>query len=83
MQVNVRLSAGLALATGAPRLTLALADGATVADLLAHLRLQYPGLNSKLPLVLPFMAGRHVTHAEVLVPDQEIALLMPASGGIH
>ena len=42
MQVNVRLSAGLAQVTGQARMQVTVPDGATVADLVDQLLSQYP-----------------------------------------
>ena len=81
MNVSVRLSAGLAHSTGNPRLSVNLAKEATIADLLDHLRLQYPELQPRLDIVIPMIAGRHASPAQGLKSGQEVALLLPAAGG--
>lgn len=81
MNVNVRLSAGLAHSLGNPRLSVSLSDDATVADLLAHLRRQHPDLQSRLDIAIPMIAGRHVSPTQNLSSGQEVALLLPAAGG--
>ncbi len=81
MNVNVRLSAGLAHSLGNPRLTVTLADDATVADLLAHLRREHPQLQPGLDTAIPMIAGRHASLSQSLSPGQEVALLLPAAGG--
>ena len=81
MDVHVRLSAGLAQHLGRARLTVWLPDDATVADLMAHLRTEYPSLASRLNTAVPIVAGRHVSQTEPLVDGQEVALLVPIAGG--
>jgi molybdopterin converting factor small subunit len=83
MNVYVRLSAGLAQLIGHPRLAVSLAEEATIADLLAHLRQQYPVLEQRLGSAIPIIGGQHVTSAEPLLAGQEVALLLPVAGGTH
>lgn len=81
MNIRVRLGAGLAPLTGNPRLVIALEEEATVADLLAHLRREYPALTPRLDLAVPMISGRHAPPAEPLMAGQEVALLLPVAGG--
>ncbi len=81
MNVNVRLSAGLASAAGNARLRVTLSENATVADLLAHLRRQHPALTTRLDSAIPIISGRHVSETEPLTTGQEVALLLPVAGG--
>jgi molybdopterin converting factor small subunit len=81
MQVRVRLGAGLARLAAAPLLTLDLSDGATVADLYAQLADAEPDLEGALRSALPVVAGTHVTPTTSLADRQEVALLLPVSGG--
>lgn len=81
MRINVRMSAGLAHATGQPRLTLTLPDGATVADVVAHLVTQQPALASPLQRALPMARGQHVDQQTALHDGEELLLLLPAAGG--
>ena len=81
MTVRVRLGAGLAPASGNPRLAVTLVADATVADLVAHLREQYPTLTSKLNIAIPIVSGRHASPAQPLAEGQEVALLLPVAGG--
>jgi len=81
MQINVRLSAGLAHATGTTRLVVTLTEEATVADLLDQLRTAHPGLGPTLERAVPTISGRHVSPAEPLAAGQEVALLLPIAGG--
>jgi len=81
MKVHVRLSAGLAQATGAPRLVVDLTEEATISDLLTHLRITYPALETKLQAAIPTVSGRHVSSTEPLSAEQEVALLLPVAGG--
>jgi molybdopterin converting factor small subunit len=81
MQVRVRLGAGLSRLSTAPALTLELKDGATVEDLLARLRDREPELAPALPSALPLIGGLHAEPRQRLEDRQEIALLLPVSGG--
>jgi molybdopterin converting factor small subunit len=79
--VRVRLGAGLARLSAAPLRTVEVAEGATVADLFARLADDEPELALALRSVLPVVAGEHVTRDQVLADRQEVALLLPVSGG--
>lgn len=81
MQVRVRLGAGLNRLAAAPLLIVALPDGATVGDLLGHLRDTQPDLAPALRAALPVVAGEHVRGDHHLADRQEVALLLPVSGG--
>ncbi len=81
MNVQVRLSAGLAPTVGQARLVVSLAENATVADLLEHLRAQHPALAAKMNMALPMIAGRAAAPTDRLSEAQEVALLLPAAGG--
>ncbi len=82
IQIHIRLSAGLAQSIGLARMVVTLPDAATVADAISHLLNQHPGLNTKMHLALPFVAGQQVTQSAPLVDGQELALLLPAAGGV-
>jgi len=79
--VRVRLGAGLARLSAAPLKIVEVAEGATVADLFARLADDEPELAPALRSVLPVVAGEHVTRDQVLADRQEVALLLPVSGG--
>ena len=81
MTVRVRLGAGLARLSAAPFLNVDLAEGATVADLFTRLGDTEPQLAPALRSVLPVVAGEHVTRDQTLADRQEVALLLPVSGG--
>ncbi len=81
MNIQVRLSAGLAPTTGVSRLQVDLTENATIADLLDHLRAEYPALASKMTIAIPMIAGKHAAPAAPLTEGQEVALLLPAAGG--
>lgn len=81
MRIHVRMSAGLAHATGQPRLMLTLQEGATVADVVAQLVAQQPGLASPLQRALPMARGQHVDQQFTLQDGEELLLLLPAAGG--
>ncbi len=81
MTVRVRLGAGLARLSAAPFLTVTLPEGATVADLFERLHETSPEIAPALRSVLPVVAGEHVTREHHLADRQEVALLLPVSGG--
>jgi molybdopterin synthase sulfur carrier subunit len=79
--VRVRLGAGLARLSAAPFLSVDVAEGATVGELFTRLAEQEPELAPALRSVLPVVAGEHVTRDLILADRQEVALLLPVSGG--
>ena len=81
MQIRVRLTAGLADLFRAPFLTIDLADGATVADLYACLAETGPAAAPALHSTLAVVAGEHAGRDDLLRHRQEVALLLPISGG--
>jgi molybdopterin converting factor small subunit len=81
VQVRVRLGAGLSRLAAAPLLTLELSDGATLDDLYARLGQTEPDLAPALRSALPVVAGEHVPRDRPLADRQEVALLLPVSGG--
>jgi molybdopterin synthase sulfur carrier subunit len=81
MMVRVRLGAGLSRHAAAPVLGCDLPDGATVEALFAHLRATEPELAPALRSALPVVAGAHVPRDRPLLHGEEVALLIPVSGG--
>jgi molybdopterin converting factor small subunit len=81
MQVRVRLGSGLSRLSAAPLLTVDLAEDATVADLYVRLGDTQPALAPALRAALPIVAGEHVPRDRRLADRQEVALLLPVSGG--
>jgi molybdopterin converting factor small subunit len=81
VEVRVRLGAGLSGLAAAPRLTVLLPEDATVADLYARLADEQPELAPALGAALPVVAGEHAPRDRHLQDRQEVALLLPASGG--
>jgi molybdopterin converting factor small subunit len=80
MNVFIRVGAGLVLGAGMARLSVALTDGATAADLLEYLRAHYPAA-SRLENAVMVSNGEHISHSAPLSDGQEVALLLPISGG--
>jgi sulfur-carrier protein len=80
MNVSIRVGAGLELGTGMARLSVTLTENATVADLLEYLRAQYPDA-SRLESVVLVRNGEHISPSAPLSDGQEVALLLPISGG--
>ncbi len=81
VQIRVRLAAGLAKLFGAPFLTVDLADGATVADLYTRLADTEPDAEPVLRSTVAVVAGEHAGRDDPLRHRQEVALLLPISGG--
>lgn len=81
MQVRVRLGAGLSRLSAAPALAVELENGATVEDLLSRLRASEPDLAPALQSALPLIDGEHAERCRPLEDRQEVALLLPVSGG--
>ena len=80
MTLFIRLGAGLALGAGASRLSVTLKDGATAADLLEYLHAEYPG-TPRLESAVLVSNGEHISRSARLSDGQELALLLPISGG--
>ncbi len=81
LQVRVRLGAGLARLSAAPLLTVELADGATVDELNARLSDTQPEIAPALRSALPVVGGEHVPRDRRLADRDQVALLLPVSGG--
>jgi molybdopterin converting factor small subunit len=81
VRIRVRLGAGLSRFADAPQLSIDLAEGACVDDLLAALGTQQPALAPALNSALPVVAGTHVEREQQLEPGDEVALLIPVAGG--
>lgn len=80
MTVIIRVGAGLDLGSGVTRLSIPLKEGATVAELLQSLRARFPNASGLENAVL-VSQGEHISHSALLSDGQEIALLLPISGG--
>ncbi|MEJ2600838.1 MAG: MoaD/ThiS family protein [Anaerolineales bacterium] len=81
MQISVRLGSGLSQYTGSSRLQVNLPEGGTVADLIESLRDAYPSMRQRMDGCVAIISGRHVSPAERLLPGEEVAFLIPISGG--
>jgi MoaE-MoaD fusion protein len=81
VQVRVRLGAGLTGSSRATFVSVAVEEGATVADLYARLADTDPELDALLPATLPVVGGEQVGRDRVLRHGQDVALLLPISGG--
>ena len=81
MTVRVRLGAGLARLSDAPLKAVQVPEGATVGDVFARLAEDEPELAPALRSALPVVAGEHVMRDQPLADRQEVALLLPVSGG--
>lgn len=81
MEISIRLGAGFNQAAGKPRLSVDLPEGGTVADLIIQMGRLHPELEDQLAVAVAVTAGRHVASSERLAGGQEVALLLPVSGG--
>lgn len=81
MRVVVKLFALLREKAGTDAVSLALPEGARVAQALAALRQQYPELAPYLDTVRPSLRMEFVDEAEPLHEGDEVALIPPVSGG--
>ena len=81
MQVRVRLGAGLTRLSSSPLLALELPDGSTVESLYERVGAEQPDLAPALRSVLPVVSGEHVRRDRELCHGDEVALLLPVSGG--
>lgn len=80
MNISIRVGAGLELGAGMTRLSVTLAEGATAADLMEYLHAQYPAA-SRLENAVLVSRGEHMSRSATLSEGQEVALLLPISGG--
>lgn len=79
--MRVLLFAALREAAGTRELAVALPDGATVAELRAHLAAAYPALAPLLPNS-GIAVNQELAEPDTLVrPGDEVALIPPVSGG--
>ncbi len=81
MEVRIRLGNGIARLAPAPMFVLELPDGATVEDLYDLLGNRHPDLGPALRSALPVVRGAHVGLEQALSNGDEVALLVPVSGG--
>jgi molybdopterin converting factor small subunit len=81
MEISVRFGHGLAQYMGSSRLRISLDEGATVADLMERLSAAHPSLRQQLAASVAVVAGNHINHDQPLSGEQEVALLIPISGG--
>jgi molybdopterin converting factor small subunit len=81
VEVRIRLGSGIARLAPAPLLVLELPDGATVGDLYDRLGNSHPDLGPALGSALPVVRGAHVGLEQALAHGDEVALLVPVSGG--
>ena len=83
MDVTVRLSGDLGREIGLPRVTVAVVETATVADVTGALAARYPHLAQQLAAAIPMVGSTHATPDTPLVQERTMALLTPVAGGAH
>jgi molybdopterin converting factor small subunit len=81
MEISIRLSPGLTDPAGRPVFSANLEESCTVEDVLNYLSHHYPDMASRLDTCVAVVAGKHVERSFRLTDGQEIALLLPISGG--
>ncbi|MFZ5826730.1 MAG: MoaD/ThiS family protein [Bacillota bacterium] len=81
MQVHVRLNGILIDRFGQARISVTLPKGGTVADLLKLMAAGHPDADGALRASIAVVGGHHVGRNHRLDDQDEIALLMPVSGG--
>jgi molybdopterin converting factor subunit 1 len=81
MQVGLRFFAGAREAMGRSAMPLEMAEGATVADLLARLRADYPAFAALPPNLMVSVNLEYRGPEHQLGPGDEVAFIPPVSGG--
>ena len=81
MIIHLKLFAAARQAVDQELLELELADGATITDLKNELVKQFPQFESMREHLLVAVDAEYAKEDQVLMPDQEVALLPPVSGG--
>ncbi len=81
MIINLKLFAAARQAVDQELLELELADGATITDLKNELVKQFPQFESMREHLLVAVDAEYAKEDQVLMPDQEVALIPPVSGG--
>lgn len=81
MQVEVLLFASLQDALGENKLTVTLPEPATVADLMASLRVQFPPLAETLDRIRVAVDHEFRVETDPVPAGAEVALIPPVSGG--
>jgi molybdopterin converting factor subunit 1 len=82
MTVTVRLFASLRERTGVSTLERDIAEGSTVADLIAELETAFPALENRGRIAVA-VNSEYTELAHRLTEGDEVALIPPVSGGCH
>lgn len=81
MEVEIRLFATLKDRAGQDRITVTLAEPATVADLVAAVNTTYPALREGVAVAIVSVNKLFASPDTAVQPDDEIAIFPPVSGG--
>jgi molybdopterin converting factor small subunit len=81
MEISIRLSPGLTTTEGRASLSVNIEEDSTVEDVVNLLAYKYPDMASRLDSCVAVVAGKHVDRSYQLTDRQEMALLIPISGG--
>lgn len=79
--IPVRVNGSLATAMGASRFVVQLPEAATLSELITTLAQRYPTSTDSLSRAVAVVGGKHIPATAILTKDEEVALLMPISGG--
>ena len=81
MRIKVQFFSQLKEIVGAGEISIDLAEGASVADLLEQLYLRYPGLRTWDRNLLNGAGVEFVDRNYIIQPSDEIAIMPPVQGG--
>jgi molybdopterin converting factor subunit 1 len=81
MHIRMRYFAALREITGLHEETLDMAEGATVADMRAHLLERYPALAGALARAVSAVNHQYVTPETTLTEGDELVFIPPVGGG--
>lgn len=81
MEIQIKLFATLKDKAGSNKITVTVAEPATVATLLAAAKAAYPNLATSLPIALVSVNKSYAGMETAVSPNDEVALFPPVSGG--
>ena len=79
--LHVRLGSPITAGSGQSRLTIKVANGATMAEVVEELVRLYPALQTALETAIVTVNGEMVDKDYTAAPDDSVAFLAPVAGG--
>ncbi len=79
--LHVRLGSSITAGSGQSRLTIKVANGATMAEVVEELVRLYPALQTALETAIVTVNGEMVDKDYTAAPDDSVAFLAPVAGG--